>query len=273
MPGTVTSSFLLVVAMAGAGAAAEAPPTAGAPSATVAAAMPALTGEGWHFLIAPYMWGVNTSGNLTLGPISSDFDLPLSTALKQLKAAFQVRGEVRHDRLGIAVDFTNLEVAKGGAFAVPLPPGSSTSGDLDLRMQFLEAWPYYRLGDDSHAFDLLAGIRYDSFRTRVDLKTAPLAASRQINWTDPIVGARWVGRVKPKLALSARADVGGFGAGSRFTVNVQGGFDWQFSRLAGLVVQYRWMKIDHEKGELGTLDYSRFEPSMKGVVLGVPISW
>jgi hypothetical protein len=96
MPGTVTSSFLLVVAMAGAGAAAEAPPTAGAPSATAAAATPALTGEGWHFLIAPYMWGVNT-------------------------------------------DFTNLEVAKGGAFAVPLPPGSSTSGDLDLRMQFLEA--------------------------------------------------------------------------------------------------------------------------------------
>jgi hypothetical protein len=272
MLGRVTSSLLLVVATAGAGAAAEAPPTAGAPAAS-AAATPSLTSEGWHLLIAPYMWAVNTSGGLTLGPISSDFDLPLSTALKQLKAAFQVRGEARNGRLGIAVDFTNLEVAKGGAFAVPLPPGSSTSGDLDLRMQFLEAWPYYRLGDDGNAFDLLAGIRYDSFRTQVDLKTAQRSASRQINWTDPIVGARWVGRVKPKLALSARADFGGFGAGSHLTVNVQGGFDWQFSRRVGLVVQYRWMKIDYEKGELGARDYFKFEPSMSGAVFGVPFSW
>jgi hypothetical protein len=238
-----------------------------------AADAPALTSEGWHFLVGPYMWGINTKGDLALGPVSSDFELPVSTALEQLKGAFQARAEARNHRFGLAADFTHLEVAKGGAFSLPLPDGSTTDGDLALRIQFLEAWPYYRLGGDTNAFDVFLGIRYNSFRTELDFRELGRSASRQRNWTDPVVGARWVGQLRPSLALSARADLGGFGAGSELAVNVQGGLHWQFSRVAGLVVQYRWMKLDYEAGEESAPDFFKFEPSMHGVVLGVPFSW
>ena len=87
------------------------------------------------------------------------------------------------------------------------------------------------------------------------------------------MGARWFGQVTPSLSLLARADVGGFGAGSQFTVNLQGGVHWQFSRVAGLAVEYRWMNIDYEKGDPGRLDYFKFDSSMHGALVGVTFAW
>ena len=238
-----------------------------------AAETPDFTSEGWHVLLAPYMWAVNTSGDLTLGPIEEEFELPITTALEQLKGALQVRGEVRNHRFGITADFTYLEVAKGGAFTLPLPDGSTAAADLDLRINFFEAWPYYRLGNDDNAFDVFAGIRYNAFRTEIGFQTLGLDTSREFNWTDPLVGARWLGRVKPSLVLLARADFAGFGAGSEFTLNLSGGLQWQFSRVAGLAVEYRWMDIDYEDGDPGRLDYFKFDTSMHGVLVGVTFAW
>ena len=257
-------SFL--VALTAAGATAQNAPGA-APD------RPGFTSEGWHGLVAPYLWALNTSGDVAVGPVDVDFDLPFTTALEQLKAAFQVRGELRKGRLGIAGDFTNLEVAKGGAFSRPLPDGSSTDGDLDLRIQLLEAWPYYRLGDDDNAFDLMAGLRYYSFRTAIDFKRLDQGVSRQFNWTDPLVGVRWLGQVSPKVVLIARADLAGFGAGSELTLNLQGGVHWQFSRVAGLAVEYRWMDIDYEAGAPERPAFFKFDASMHGAVAGVTFAW
>lgn len=263
-----------LVALTAVGAPAQDTQSAAGAAPAAAAEKPGFTSEGWHVTIAPYLWAVNTSGDLTLANLDpTDFDLPFTTALKKLKGALQARGELRNGRLGAAVDFTYLEVAKGGAFSQPLPDGSATDGDLDLRINFLEVWPYYRLGDDENAFDVFAGIRYNAFRTGIDFKRIDRSTSRQFNWTDPLVGARWMGQVKPKLALMARADFAGFGAGSQFTFNLQGGVQWQFHRVAGLAVQYRWMKIDYEKGDPGRVDFFKFDASMHGPLFGLTLAW
>ena len=247
--------------------------TAGPSVREAQAQTPAPTSEGWHVVIAPYMWALNTSGDLTLGPIEKEFELPIGTALKQLKGALQVRAEVRNHRVGLATDFTYLEVAKGGAFSLPLPDGTTAGGDVDLRINFFEAWPYYRFGDDDNAFDVFAGIRYNAFRTEIGVPSLDVNASRPFNWTDPLVGARWLGRVKPSVGLLARADFGGFGAGSQFTLNLQGGVHWQFSQVAGLALEYRWMDIDYEKGDSGRSDYFKFDGSMHGALVGVTFAW
>ena len=49
-----------------------------------AAETPDLTSEGWHLVLVPFMWALNTSSDLTLGPIEEEFELPITTALKQL---------------------------------------------------------------------------------------------------------------------------------------------------------------------------------------------
>lgn len=257
-------------ALPAAGASAQGTP---AGSGATAAERPGLTSEGWHFVIAPYGWAVNTSGEVTLGPIDEDFELPLKTVIEQLKGVFFGRAEARNGRLGIVTDYTYVSFAKGGAFSQPLPDGSSTDGDLEMRIEFWEVWAHYRLGEDTSAFDLFAGIRYNSFRTGIDFRMLDTSTSRQFNWTDPLVGARWLGQVKPKLALTARADFAGFGAGSQFTLNLQGGLEWQFHRVAGLVVEYRWMDIDYEKGDPGRLDFFKFDASMHGPLFGLSFAW
>ena len=48
---------------------------------------------------------------------------------------------------------------------------------------------------------------------------------------------------------------------------------WQFSRVAGPAVEYRWMDIDCEKGDSGQPDYFTFDSSMQGALVGVTFAW
>jgi len=46
-----------------------------------------------------------------------------------------------------------------------------------------------------------------------------------------------------------------------------------FSRAAGVIVQYRWMGVDYEKGTRGTPRFFEFDSTMHGVVIGLSFSW
>jgi hypothetical protein len=75
------------------------------------------------------------------------------------------------------------EAAKGGAFSRPLPDGSTTDGDLDLRISFFELWRYYRLGNDDNAFDVFAGIRYTALRNETGGWTSTTRRAIPDGWT------------------------------------------------------------------------------------------
>ena len=127
----------------------------------------------WHFVAVPYLWIVDTSGTMKIGPIVQDFELPFDAILGQLTGAFVLRFEANKKRWGAATDFQYVSAAKGGALQVPLPDGSTASGDLGLKLLFWEAWPYYRLGGGKNVFDVLGG---DSLLPHLD------GARLQPNW-------------------------------------------------------------------------------------------
>jgi len=89
-----------------------------------------------------------------------------------------------------------------------------------------------------------------------------------IDWTDPIVGGRWIGQVHPKVRLSGRADFGGFGAGSELTTNLAGGVAILLREKLLLVFQYRWMDVDYEQGGPLAPDLFNYDATSQGALLG-----
>lgn len=225
----------------------------------------------WHFIVAPYLWLVDTSITMRIGPIVQEVDVPFDAVLSQLKGAFVIHFEANKKRWGAVTDFQYVSAAKGGALQIPRPDGSFASGDVGIKLLFWEAWPYYRLGEGRNVFDLIGGIRY--YRVSNELDFSQIGGPTQdltFDWVDPIVGGRWIGQVHPKVRLTARADFGGLGAGANLTTNLQGGVAVTFKEKSLLIFQYRWMDIDsYTQGDTPlNRDFFEYDATSQGVLIG-----
>jgi hypothetical protein len=133
--------------------------------------------------------------------------------------------------------------------------------------------------------DFYAGGRYwhQDLKVSADLALTPdaggldingdraIARSGSVDWVDPFVGLRL--RYKPAIdqELVLRGDVGGFGAGSDFSWQVVGTFQWYACSFWGMDydawVGYRALSVDYSKGS----GINRFELDdiQHGPVVGV----
>ena len=87
----------------------------------------------WHFIVAPYLWLVDTSITMRIGPIVQEVDVPFDAVLSQLKGAFVIHFEANKKRWGAVTDFQYVSAAKGGALLGPIPRP--------------ETWPYLFTAD------------------------------------------------------------------------------------------------------------------------------
>lgn len=79
-------------------------------------------------------------------------------------------------------------------------------------------------------------------------KELPTSASGDESWVDPIVGLRGQINFTRWLFLGTQADVGGFGAGSQMTWNVQASVGINFTRNIFAELGYRYLYVDYTNG-------------------------
>jgi len=97
------------------------------------------------------------------------------------------------------------------------------------------------------------------------------ADSGTVQWVDPIIGARLRHSPAPGEEVALRGDVGGFGAGSKFTWQVLATYNWRLCQQGWLTLDgylgYRALSVDYEQGE----DTNRYEYDVvqQGPVMGV----
>jgi hypothetical protein len=128
--------------------------------------------------------------------------------------------------------------------------------------------------------DLLAGARY--WRQDVEIAATlgalgiPVAAaarSGQVDWVDPIVGARLGYGVAPGQSVLLRGDIGGFGVGSEFSWQVLATYNAKICDLNGYAIDgfvgYRALAVDYSQGSGGR----RYEMDavQHGPVLGMSV--
>ena len=143
---------------------------------------------------------------------------------------------------------------------------------MDVDMLFFESALSYRMRSGPTKTEVFGGIRY----VRQDLKaaivggiTSGLGRNFVPAWVDPIIGVRVTHQISPRAAFLARGDIGGFGAGSKFSWNVEAGSEFSLTRRLGLQVFFKTLGIDYEEG-VGSSFY-KYDVITPGVVIGLPI--
>ena len=135
---------------------------------------------------------------------------------------------------------------------------------VSLKSAFAEAFVGYRLLNCKNGIlSVFAGARYNYMSAdlqiandsdprfpilRERLGIPPnLKVSGSIDWVDPVIGISGTLKVAKPVALYAKGDIGGFGAASDFTWQVQGGVEFQVTRCLYSDVGWRYMKYDYRK--------------------------
>jgi len=223
--------------------------------------------KNWDFSLAPlYIWMVDMEGDIGIGPVDTGVSVPFSDIFDNLETIFTVHFEgVHRSNWGFLLDLSYLDISSSQAVG-PL------DFKVDLTSVLFEAGGYYRFSREKNIFDVLAGIRYTKLEPTVTV-TPPggTPIDRTEDWTDPIVGLRYMYMFNEKWMLALRGDIGGFGVGSDFTWNAIGFIQWQPWKYAGILAGYRALDQDYEDGS--GPDRFKYDMRLHGPVLAINFVW
>jgi len=121
--------------------------------------------------------------------------------------------------------------------------------DVEVKEIILDPVVAYRVMNlERGHIDLLGGARIWHVKTHLTFqpRILPLVdVEGSKNWVDPIVGARGVASVSPRVFLFGRFDMGGFGINSDFTGQAFGGVGYQWKPRVALIGGYRYLRVDY----------------------------
>jgi len=118
--------------------------------------------------------------------------------------------------------------------------------------------------------ELLGGARYNSIA--VDLKfRGALAAElyEQKTWWDPFLGGRVIIPFGEKYSVSARLDIGGFGAGARIAVNAEPLFNMKIGKRGTLNAGWKFYYVDYKDNGANF----RYAALSQGPLIGTTFRW
>lgn len=220
----------------------------------------------WEFRITPYAWLTAIDGSSGPDGFVSDLDAGFDDIFDVLEMAAALQVEARIGRWGFMADGFYAELGSSGTLPGPL----QTHVDVDFKQFLGEATVFYRVSETPRSFiDLYAGARYNSIDLEITATSSgtllPINASRSgdESWIDPMVGIRTQWDLNDRWFLAAKGDIGGFGAASEFTWNLQGSVGYKFTESASLEVGYRYFDTDYSGGGF------TYDIAQSGLLLGL----
>ena len=223
----------------------------------------------WEFLIAPYFVGANITGSTRVGRLpNTDIDVGTGDILSNLRFGAMLRTEALYQqKFGAMIDvaYMNLGTATDG----PITGGRVRVGGSQL---ILEGMLFYRAyGTPQTSFDIYGGGRYWDISLDLDA-TGTIAGNFDItrgdDWLDPVIGIRAMHRFNDKWSVNARGDIGGFGVGSDFSWNVQGGVGYHFNKVWSAHLQYKALDVDYDNDRSGTSRFA-YDTLTHGPLIGI----
>ncbi len=228
------------------------------------------TGEDkdWNFIVAPYLWFGALNGTMGVADIEAEIDAGFSDIFNNLNMGFMIYGEARYKEFGVAMDLLTLSMQMDG-----VTPVLGRAVKVEPKITFLETSLIYNvMHTEKWSADLHAGVRTWWLKTRMEAERIISEEARIVegnkSWVDPIIGAKAVFLPHEKWPINARVDIGGFGAGSEFTWNVQVGAGYRFAEAWTVLLQYRTLGVDYEDGTTGSTDYFKMDANLFGPLIG-----
>ena len=222
--------------------------------------------KAWEFSLAPfYVWAVNMEGDVGMKGVTAPLKMDFGQIFDSLEGLFTAHFEGWwRQKWGFLFDVSYIDISDSQATPV-------VTLDVDFQSVMTEFVGFYRFAKGPHALEPLAGIRYTSLETDVDILGVPFGVKETEDWVDPIIGARYKYNITEKWLVTLRGDIGGFTVGSDFTWNLGGLIHFQPWKHIGFAGGYRALDVDYESGS--GLSKFTYDVLMQGPILGVNIIW
>lgn len=277
-----------------------------APMPTKAIALPPPFLDPWIFTATPYAWTPLMKGSVTIKGRTADVDVGYSDLWDIVKqseipkdlALFMGSFELRKDRFSVFSDVVYLKIALDrsavrtiGSDALGASVGASAGFKEEMVIAELAAtyevahWGSNATPNSGTSIDVLGGGRLWWMRADASLSLAgtvnigdlivsggtAIAKSGDVDWVDPLVGARLRHQFAPGLNLTVSGDVGGFDVGSKFSWQALAAVNYDFYKSKSVtwsgMLGYRALYVDYTKGA-GTTHFE-YDMTMHGPVLGL----
>jgi hypothetical protein len=165
--------------------------------------------SGWNYTITPYLYATSMSGQSQFGPVVAPIDVRFGDLLDHLSWAAMGNLNAQGEQWAVNIDLMYAKLGGTG-------PKSLFSADIE---QGIYAGVVARR-IHKHA-EVYAGVRFVTLDVSVNSNFGPaIQRSRDVNWVDPIVGFRVNAPISDKVAFNFMADVGGFGVGADYDIQV-----------------------------------------------------
>lgn len=223
------------------------------------------SGENWDFDLAPYLWFLSMSGDVTVKGQTTQVDASFSDILDDMVFAGQIHFEATRKKgrkFGFWFDGTYAKFESDGEMG-------PVSVDVESTLALVEAAFFYNihkweLGSSSAngrsskpniELDAVAGLRYWYLDAKLKFGgNGPIGKGGNItgdqDWLDALVGLRSFINFTDKFRIMLRTDFAGFGIASSSDLTWVGAVAIGYSIKSWLepVVGYRALYLDYENG-------------------------
>jgi hypothetical protein len=218
--------------------------------------------EGWEFSVTPYIFFSGLKGTVGVQQQTAIVNARFPDIFRNLDFALMGTFEARKGNWLILTDAMYMSLS--GKRVTPSPFFSDI--DVEVKETIIDPEVGYRVvRREKGSIDLLAGVRiwhvkpHLTFQPRI-LPLVDVEESK--NWADPVVGVRAITNLSPRVFVTGKFDVGGFGVGSDFTGQAFGGAGFQLKPRIAVIGGYRYLRTDYvNEGFV-------FRTTMNGIVLG-----
>lgn len=233
---------------------------------TQAQAQSQSTSDDWECLFAPYGLIASIEGEAGVGRAGvAEVAVDFSDILENLQLGGMFHGEIRKGSWGVILDLSFMNLGTSGT----IPTGGVVRADVDQLM--LESFLAYRKESRRGWIEIMGGMRTFDIDLQLELNGPVVQGTliRGETWVDPLVGTRGLVKLSDRASLIGQVDIGGFGVGSDFSWNLQGGLGFDLTKRAVLFFQYRTLNVDFESGQAGTADFFKYDTNTHGPLFGL----
>lgn len=215
----------------------------------IAATGYAKNSDDWQFALAPYLWAINMNGHERIGPMDAHITENFNDIVKTLNCGAMLQFDARKSNYGMFIDGMYAKTSD----KTTLPEGTiklTTKYGIFTGAAFYTAFTRNYAKRNKLAIEPYLGVRYTLNDATIQNLSTSDSASKNKNWTDPILGTRLRYDIN-SWQLALLGDVGGTNFNTNKSLNLAGlfGYTPDSAKYLTIYLGYRYLYQKYVTGE------------------------